>query len=154
MQIDRDGGDPDDLVSTDDSIEGPLAQSSSRPDRLNLNFAPEAQGWFKGTFLDQIPMVAIIIAFKPLAAFDEGGFETLAQVYRESLSKLKNLEIGGYRVLVRGHLRRCDGFREIDPFRMRTGRSTSMSIRRRRSGLHTCGWEILQDIFSWSPWVV
>ena len=59
----------------------------------NLNFAPEAQGWFKGTFWIQIPMVAIIIAFGH-SLLSMSGFETLAQVYREiAYPKLKNLRI-------------------------------------------------------------
>jgi len=59
----------------------------------NLNFAPDAQGWFKGTFWIQIPMVAIIIAFGH-SLLSMSGFETLAQVYREiAYPKLKNLRI-------------------------------------------------------------
>jgi amino acid transporter len=59
----------------------------------NLNFAPEAEGWFKGTFWIQIPMVAIIIAFGH-SLLSMSGFETLAQVYREiAYPKLKNLRI-------------------------------------------------------------
>ncbi len=59
----------------------------------NLNFAPEAQGWFKGTFWLQIPMVAIIVAFGH-SLLSMSGFETLAQVYREiAYPKLKNLRI-------------------------------------------------------------
>ena len=63
------------------------------PIASNLNFAPEAQGWFKGTFWIQIPMVAIIIAFGH-SLLSMSGFETLAQVYREiAYPKLKNLRI-------------------------------------------------------------
>jgi amino acid transporter len=63
------------------------------PIAANLNFAPEAQGWFKGTFWIQIPMVAIIIAFGH-SLLSMSGFETLAQVYREiAYPKLKNLRI-------------------------------------------------------------
>ena len=59
----------------------------------NLNFSPDAQGWFKGTFWIQIPMVAIIIAFGH-SLLSMSGFETLAQVYREiAYPKLKNLRI-------------------------------------------------------------
>ena len=59
----------------------------------NLNFAPDAQGWFKGTFWLQIPMVAIIVAFGH-SLLSMSGFETLAQVYREiAYPKLKNLRI-------------------------------------------------------------
>jgi len=63
------------------------------PLAANLNFAPEAQGWFKGTFWLQIPMVAIIVAFGH-SLLSMSGFETLAQVYREiAYPKLKNLRI-------------------------------------------------------------
>jgi amino acid transporter len=63
------------------------------PIASNLNFAPEAQGWFKGTFWLQIPMVAIIVAFGH-SLLSMSGFETLAQVYREiAYPKLKNLRI-------------------------------------------------------------
>ena len=63
------------------------------PIASNLNFAPDAQGWFKGTFWIQIPMVAIIIAFGH-SLLSMSGFETLAQVYREiAYPKLKNLRI-------------------------------------------------------------
>ncbi len=63
------------------------------PIASNLNFAPEAEGWFKGTFWLQIPMVAIIVAFGH-SLLSMSGFETLAQVYREiAYPKLKNLRI-------------------------------------------------------------
>jgi amino acid transporter len=59
----------------------------------NLTFAPEAKGWFAGTFWLQIPMVAIIIAFGH-SLLSMSGFETLAQIYREiAYPKLKNLRI-------------------------------------------------------------
>ncbi len=59
----------------------------------NLTFAPEAQGWFKGTFWLQIPLVAMIVAFGH-SLLSMSGFETLAQVYREiAYPKLKNLRI-------------------------------------------------------------
>lgn len=59
----------------------------------NLTFAPDAQGWFKGTFWLQIPMVAMIVAFGH-SLLSMSGFETLAQVYREiAYPKLKNLRI-------------------------------------------------------------
>jgi amino acid transporter len=59
----------------------------------NLVFAESAQGWFKGTFWLQIPMVVIIIAFGH-SLLSMSGFETLAQIYREIASpKLKNLRI-------------------------------------------------------------
>ncbi len=63
------------------------------PIAANLNFSSDAQGWFKGTFWIQIPMVAIIIAFGH-SLLSMSGFETLAQVYREiAYPKLKNLRI-------------------------------------------------------------
>jgi amino acid transporter len=59
----------------------------------NLTFAPEAEGWFKGTFWLQIPMIAMIVAFGH-SLLSMSGFETLAQVYREiAYPKLKNLRI-------------------------------------------------------------
>src|SRR5579872_3076934 len=59
----------------------------------NLTFAHDAQGWLKGTFWIQIPMVAIIIAFGH-SLLSMSGFETLAQVYREiAAPKLKNLRL-------------------------------------------------------------
>ncbi len=59
----------------------------------NLMFAPEAQGWLKGTFWLQIPMVAMVVAFGH-SLLSMSGFETLAQVYREiAYPKLKNLRI-------------------------------------------------------------
>jgi amino acid transporter len=63
------------------------------PIASNLHFSSDAQGWFKGTFWIQIPMVAIIIAFGH-SLLSMSGFETLAQVYREiAYPKLKNLRI-------------------------------------------------------------
>src|SRR5579884_4526091 len=59
----------------------------------NLTFAPDAQGWLRGTFWLQIPAVAIIVAFGH-SLLSMSGFETLAQVYREiAYPKLKNLRI-------------------------------------------------------------
>ena len=59
----------------------------------NLVFAESAQGWFKGTFWLQIPVVMIIVAFGH-SLLSMSGFETLAQIYREIASpKLKNLRI-------------------------------------------------------------
>ena len=66
----------------------------------NLMFADDAQGWLKGTFWLQIPVVAIIIAFGH-SLLSMSGFETLAQVYREIASpKLKNLKIAANIVCV------------------------------------------------------
>src|SRR5271167_1688455 len=63
------------------------------PIARNLSFAPEAKGWFAGTFWLQVPMVAIIIAFGH-SLLSMSGFETLAQIYREiAYPKLKNLRI-------------------------------------------------------------
>jgi len=63
------------------------------PIMSNIHFAPDAEGWFAGTFWLRIPMVVIIIAFGH-SVLSMSGFETLAQVYREiSYPKLKNLRI-------------------------------------------------------------
>ena len=63
------------------------------PTGSNLVFSEDAQGWLKGTFWLQIPMVAIIVAFGH-SLLSMSGFETLAQVYREiAFPKLKNLRI-------------------------------------------------------------
>jgi amino acid transporter len=73
----------------------------------NIHFAPEAKGWFEGTFWLQIPMVVIIVAFGH-SLLSMSGFETLAQVYREiAYPKLKNLRITanqtcGYAVICTG----------------------------------------------------
>ena len=56
-------------------------------------FSEDAQGWLKGTFWLQIPVVAVIVAFGH-SLLSMSGFETLAQVYREiAYPKLKNLRI-------------------------------------------------------------
>src|SRR5229473_177300 len=63
------------------------------PTSSNLTFSEDAQGWLKGTFWLQIPMVAIIVAFGH-SLLSMSGFETLAQVYREiAFPKMKNLKI-------------------------------------------------------------
>jgi amino acid transporter len=63
------------------------------PIAANIHLAPDARGWFAGTFWLQIPMVMIIIAFGH-SLLSMSGFETLAQVYREiAYPKLKNLRI-------------------------------------------------------------
>jgi hypothetical protein len=70
------------------------------PVASNLMFSEDAQGWLKGTFWLQWPMVAIIIAFGH-SLLSMSGFETLAQVYREIASpKLKNLKIAANIVCV------------------------------------------------------
>ncbi len=59
----------------------------------NLNFSKDAQGWFAGTGLLNIAVVAIVVAFGH-SLLSMSGFETLAQVYREiAYPKLKNLRI-------------------------------------------------------------
>jgi len=59
----------------------------------NLQFGATALGWFKGTTLWQIPLVAVTIAFGH-SLLSMSGFETLAQVYREiAYPKMKNLKI-------------------------------------------------------------
>src|ERR1700680_1109715 len=61
----------------------------------NLEFGPQALGWFKGTVWPSIPIVAMIIAFGH-SLLSMSGFETLAQVYREiAYPKMKNLRITG-----------------------------------------------------------
>ena len=63
------------------------------PAPRNLQFSPEALGWFKGTIWPAIPMVALTIAFGH-ALLSMSGFETLEQVYREiAYPKLRNLRI-------------------------------------------------------------
>ena len=66
----------------------------------NIMFSEDAQGWLKGTFWLQWPVVMIIIAFGH-SLLSMSGFETLAQVYREIASpKLKNLKIAANIVCV------------------------------------------------------
>ena len=63
------------------------------PIPANIHFSEAAQGWFAGTSLLQISMVAVIVAFGH-SLLSMSGFETLAQVYREIASpKTKNLKI-------------------------------------------------------------
>ena len=70
------------------------------PTPANFHFAPEALGWFRGTFWPQIGAVAIIIAFGH-SLLSMSGFETLAQVYREiAYPKLKNLRYTGNLVCI------------------------------------------------------
>lgn len=70
------------------------------PVASNLMFSDDAQGWLKGTFWMQWPVVMIIIAFGH-SLLSMSGFETLAQVYREIASpKLKNLKIAANIVCV------------------------------------------------------
>ncbi|HUJ51301.1 MAG TPA: APC family permease, partial [Bryobacteraceae bacterium] len=69
------------------------ASLPAAPAPRNLQFSPEALGWFKGTIWPAIPMVALTIAFGH-ALLSMSGFETLAQVYREiAYPKLRNLRI-------------------------------------------------------------
>jgi|SRR5579871_1326545 len=75
------------------ALKGRWGNLPAAPVASNLSFSEDAQGWFKGTFWLQIPMVAIIIAFGH-SLLSMSGFETLAQVYREiAYPKLKNLRI-------------------------------------------------------------
>ncbi len=63
------------------------------PIPANIHFAPDAQGWFAGTFWLSIPLVVMIVAFGH-SLLSMSGFETLAQIYREiAYPKLKNLRI-------------------------------------------------------------
>jgi amino acid transporter len=80
-------------------IRGP-AQIPPAPIPSNLQFSPDALGWFKGTIFPAISFVAIMIAFGH-SLLSMSGFETLAQVYREiAYPKLKNLKITGNIVCV------------------------------------------------------
>jgi amino acid transporter len=78
----------------------PTIQIPPAPLPRNLQFSPDALGWFRGTFWPQIGMVAIIIAFGH-SLLSMSGFETLAQVYREiAYPKLKNLRRTGNLVCI------------------------------------------------------
>ncbi|MBZ5725584.1 MAG: APC family permease [Acidobacteriia bacterium] len=78
----------------------PKVQLPPAPAPGNLQFAPEALGWFRGTIWPQIGFVAIVIAFGH-SLLSMSGFETLAQVYREiAYPKLKNLRYTGNLVCV------------------------------------------------------
>ncbi len=75
------------------ALKGRWGNLPPAPLARNLTFSADAQGWFRGTFWLEIPMVAIIIAFGH-SLLSMSGFETLAQVYREiAYPKLKNLRI-------------------------------------------------------------
>ena len=75
-------------------IRGP-AQIPPAPLPRNLQFSPDALGWFRGTIWPQIGAIAIIVAFGH-SLLSMSGFETLAQVYREiAYPKLKNLKYTG-----------------------------------------------------------
>jgi amino acid transporter len=81
-------------------ILAPTIQIPPAPLPRNLQFSPDALGWFRGTFWPQIGMVAIIIAFGH-SLLSMSGFETLAQVYREiAYPKLKNLRRTGNLVCI------------------------------------------------------
>src|SRR5437763_5512941 len=70
------------------------------PVPANLNFSPEALGWFQGTVWPQIAAIAMIVAFGH-SLLSMSGFETLAQVYREiAYPKLKNLRYTGNMVCI------------------------------------------------------
>ncbi len=78
----------------------PKIQIPPAPLPHNLQFSPDALGWFRGTFWPQIGVVAIIIAFGH-SLLSMSGFETLAQVYREiAYPKLKNLRRTGNLVCI------------------------------------------------------
>jgi amino acid transporter/nucleotide-binding universal stress UspA family protein len=73
----------------------PQAKLPPAPVPANLQFSPDALGWFRGTIWPQIGAIAILIAFGH-SLLSMSGFETLAQVYREiAYPKLKNLRITG-----------------------------------------------------------
>ncbi len=81
-------------------ILAPSIQIPPAPLPHNLEFSPDALGWFRGTFWPQIGMVALIIAFGH-SLLSMSGFETLAQVYREiAYPKLKNLRRTGNLVCI------------------------------------------------------
>jgi amino acid transporter/nucleotide-binding universal stress UspA family protein len=70
-------------------------QIPAAPLPRNLEFSPDALGWFRGTFWPQIGAIAIVVAFGH-SLLSMSGFETLAQVYREiAYPKLKNLKYTG-----------------------------------------------------------
>jgi amino acid transporter len=70
------------------------------PTPANLTFSDDALGWFKGTFLPQIGLIALIVAFGH-SLLSMSGFETLAQVYREiAYPKMKNLKYTGNLVCI------------------------------------------------------
>jgi amino acid transporter len=70
------------------------------PKPSNLQFSPDALGWFRGTVWPQIGAVAILIAFGH-SLLSMSGFETLAQVYREiAYPKMKNLRYAGNMVCI------------------------------------------------------
>ena len=73
----------------------PNVQLPPAPLPRNLKFAPEALGWFRGTFWPQVGLIAMVVALGH-SLLSMSGFETLAQVYREiAYPKLKNLRITG-----------------------------------------------------------
>jgi amino acid transporter len=63
------------------------------PTPSNLHLTHESWGWLDGTFLTQISVIIMLVAFgHSLLAMS--GFETLAQVYRElAYPKLRNLRL-------------------------------------------------------------
>ncbi len=77
------------------------------PTMANVHFSEDAQGWLKGTAWLTFPMVVVIIAFGH-SLLSMSGFETLAQVYRDSASpKHKHLTITAN--LVCGYAVVCTG---------------------------------------------
>jgi len=75
-------------------------QTVPLPVPANLHFDPDAMGWLKGTFLQSITAVAILVGLgHSLLAMS--GEESLAQVNREiAHPKLKNLERAGSVIFV------------------------------------------------------
>ncbi|SPF33123.1 Amino acid transporters [Candidatus Sulfopaludibacter sp. SbA4] len=75
-------------------------QTVPLPVPANLHFDPDAMGWLKGTFLQSITAVAILVGLgHSLLAMS--GEESLAQVNREiAHPKLKNLERAGFVIFV------------------------------------------------------
>jgi amino acid transporter len=73
-------------------MRGP-AQTPPPPVPANIHFSHEGLGWFSGSFVQSLPLLAIVIALGH-SLLSMSGFETLAQVYREiAYPKLKNLRI-------------------------------------------------------------
>lgn len=78
----------------------PKVELPPAPLPRNLEFAPEALGWLRGTTWAQFGLVAMVVAFGH-SLLSMSGFETLAQVYREiAYPKLQNLKRTGTIVCV------------------------------------------------------
>ena len=73
-------------------LRGP-AQTPPPPLPENIHFSKEGLGWFSSSFVQSLPLVAIVVALGH-SLLSMSGFETLAQVYREiAYPKLRNLRI-------------------------------------------------------------